>query len=328
MTVPRLFHRIAAKFSRQPALPDSGRIVQSCTLFYSFFRLQMLIDPVTIGMRPDGGAKVTLTDGTVARTACERRANGQWEVVVEALVDPAKFPGDLTVKLVQGQTEWRIAATTLLAEAEAGQTMPLLAEFNAAVNAPPSGPGTARPKLLDIGGRARSGVQRSKDYPNCDVTVIDIIAAPGVDVVGDAHELSRYFPAATFDFALSTAVFEHLAMPWKVAVEMAKVLKPNGLAMIFTHQTIGMHDLPWDFFRFSDSAFGALFNRATGFEVVATRMTGFMHVVPAAWSERHRGGERAGGFELSSALVRKVGEPAVDWDVRVSDFTATSYPAN
>ena len=232
------------------------------------------------------------------------------------------------MELVQDKVAWRIAVTTLLAEAAAGQAQPsrCMGGFGAAIAAWQAAHGTMRPKLLDIGGRARSGVQRSLEYPGCDVTVLDIVAAPGVDLVADAHEMSRHLPAGHFDLVLSIAVFEHLAMPWKVAVEMARVLKQGGVALVFTHQTIGMHDLPWDFFRFSDAAFGSLFNRATGFEILATEMTSFMHIVPIAWTERYRGGERAGGYEGSAVLVRKVGEPIVDWDVRVSDFTATSYP--
>ena len=329
----RLVERITTALGRRPVTPtptvapaDGWRDVQSCILFFSFFRLQMVLDPAGIGMCAAKGATVALVDQRTTQTPCRILPDGKWEVVLEALVDPAAFPGELAVALVQGKVAWRIAVATLMAEAAAGQAKSLNGAFVAAMDAWQAAHGAARPKLLDLGGRARSGVQRSRDYPGCDVTVLDIVAEPGVDVVGDAHELSRYLPAEHFDFVLSVAVFEHLAMPWKVAVEMAKVLKHGGIAHVFTHQTIGMHDLPWDFFRFSDAAFTGLFNRATGFEILATQMSSFVHIVPMAWAERYRGAERGGGFEGSSVLVRKIGEPLVDWDVRVSDFTATSYP--
>lgn len=312
----------------EPVVPACGwRSVKCCTLFFSFFRLQLVLDPAQIGMRYVEGATVALVDGTPARTACRLFADRTWEVVVEAQIDPAAFPDALAVVLVQGETVWRVDVATLLAEARAEQVNAPLDGFDAAIEAWHTAHGTARAKLLDIGGRARSGgVQRSSCYPGCDVTVLDVIAGPDVDVVADAHELSRHLPAGHFDFALSVAVFEHLAMPWKVAVEIAKVLRPGGLALVSTHQTIGLHDTPWDFFRFSDAAFTALFNRATGFEIVTTGMISFMHVVPRIWMERHRGWEETGGFESASVLVRKVGEPLVDWDVQVSDFLATSYP--
>jgi hypothetical protein len=115
-------------------------------------------------------------------------------------------------------------------------------------------------------------------------------------------------------------------MPWKVAVEMARVLRPGGLALVISHQTIGMHDLPWDFLRFSDAAWSGLFNRATGFEIVATRMAGFMHILPRAWTKRHRGAEAAGGYEVSAVIARRIGVPSVDWPVRLGDILATRYP--
>jgi hypothetical protein len=67
---------------------------------------------------------------------------------------------------------------------------------------------------------------------------------------------------------MSLSVFEHLAMPWKVAVEMAKVMAPGAVAYIQTHQTYPIHDAPWDYWRMSKDAWPALFNRSTGFEIL------------------------------------------------------------
>jgi 2-polyprenyl-3-methyl-5-hydroxy-6-metoxy-1,4-benzoquinol methylase len=50
-----------------------------------------------------------------------------------------------------------------------------------------------------------------------------------VDIVGDAHKLSSYFEnGKQFDIVFSSAVFEHFAMPWIVATEIAKILKVGG----------------------------------------------------------------------------------------------------
>ena len=92
-------------------------------------------------------------------------------------------------------------------------------------------------------------------------------------VVADAHQLSSVLPASYFDAVTSTAVFEHLVMPWKVAIEMNRVMKVGAWAFIYTHQTIGMHDLPWDYFRFSDNAWKGIFNRHTGFEIIGTELS-------------------------------------------------------
>ena len=136
-------------------------------------------------------------------------------------------------------------------------------------------------RLLDIGGRARSGLDRRRQFRIRDYVVLDILAGSNVDVVGDAHTLAASFPAASFDAILSVSVFEHLLMPWTVVTQMNEVLKPNGIALVFTHQTLGMHDLPWDFSRFSDTAWDALFNEHTGFEIVERALDRMQHIVPA-----------------------------------------------
>jgi hypothetical protein len=118
--------------------------------------------------------------------------------------------------------------------------------------------------MLDVGGRARSGFDFSTWFPAADVTVLDIMDAPNVDVVADAHAMSTSLPRERFDAVSSMATFEHLMMPWVVVTQMNVVMRDGGIAYISTHQTLGMHDIPWDFWRFSDTAWDALFNRHTG----------------------------------------------------------------
>jgi hypothetical protein len=62
-------------------------------------------------------------------------------------------------------------------------------------------------------------------------------------------------------------------MPWKAVVEINQVLKPGGLLCIMTHQTVGMHDLPSDFWRISGDAWQSLLNVYTGFEIVIHAMS-------------------------------------------------------
>ena len=115
-------------------------------------------------------------------------------------------------------------------------------------------------------------------------------------------------------------------MPWKVAVEINRVLKPGGIAHIFSHQTAGMHEIPWDFFRFSDASWNGLFNRFTGFEIIETEISLPSHIVSRAWLEHHRGNEKAVGFECSSVIARKIGPAVAAWNVEVADIVSTSYP--
>ena len=148
-------------------------------------------------------------------------------------------------------------------------------------------------------------IQRRDSYPDCDVTVLDVVPGPTVDVVGDAHAMSTLLAAESFDFAISVSVFEHLLMPWKVAVEMSRVLKPGALALIHSHQAEAMHDAPWDFWRFSDTVWPALFNAATGFEIVRIDMSRRMHLIPAVILEPIGDNEHAYGFQCSTVIVRR-----------------------
>lgn len=88
--------------------------------------------------------------------------------------------------------------------------------------------------VLDIGGRARSGKRTyiescGYDLQGVNIVTLDIVPDDGVDIVGDAHELSNVVKGRQFDAILCVSVFEHLLMPWKVVLEMNKVLKLGGL---------------------------------------------------------------------------------------------------
>ncbi|HEX3073440.1 MAG TPA: methyltransferase domain-containing protein, partial [Ignavibacteriales bacterium] len=95
-----------------------------------------------------------------------------------------------------------------------------------------------------------------------------------VDVVGDAHKLSSYFKEEEkFDIIYSASCFEHFAMPWVVAVEIAKLLKTGGVVFIETHFSFRSHERPWHFFQFSDLGLKALFSPALGFECIEAGMS-------------------------------------------------------
>ncbi len=156
-------------------------------------------------------------------------------------------------------------------------------------------------------------------------TGIDISEGPNVDLVADAHRLSSHF-AAEFDFAFSISVYEHLVMPWVAAYEMNRVLKLGGMAYIQSHQSWPLHEVPWDFFRFSDRAWHGLFNILTGFEVIDA---GFEY--PAMISSHCIDGRIFEGLDLaechllSGCMIRKTGEPKVDWSADASRIIDLNY---
>lgn len=130
-------------------------------------------------------------------------------------------------------------------------------------------------RILEIGSRevtGSSGYRRRFD--RADYVGFDYYPGENVDVTGDAHRLSCYFSGeARFDMVFSSACFEHFAMPWVVASEIAKVLRVGGYVFVETHFSFSSHERPWHFFQFSDMALRVLFPEAAGFECIEAGMS-------------------------------------------------------
>jgi hypothetical protein len=154
----------------------------------------------------------------------------------------------------------------------------------------------------------------------------DIKGGPNVDVVGDAHHISRYFSTATVDGVFSLSTIEHLAMPWKAVIELNVILKTHGLVFLATHQTWPVHEAPWDYWRLSEYAWGALLNAATGFEIVDVGMGSPASVVADHMLGGTVGLEREPAFLNSWVLARKTGPTTLRWDVDLAMITDQMYP--
>jgi hypothetical protein len=182
-------------------------------------------------------------------------------------------------------------------------------------------------EILEIGSRARSGLTvRQLIPPQHRYVGLDILAGGNVDVVGDAHTLSERFKPGQFTAAFSRSVFEHLAMPWKVVLELNRVLAPGGLVFVATHQTWVLHEEPWDFWRFSNHSWPCLFNAVTGFEIVEVAQ-GEPARVHAMWDSAivydlasHP------AFLYSTVIARKISETALQWPVPTEAVTRANYP--
>ncbi|HWA78949.1 MAG TPA: class I SAM-dependent methyltransferase, partial [Acetobacteraceae bacterium] len=109
---------------------------------------------------------------------------------------------------------------------------------------------------------------------------MDIHPGPTVDLVGDVHALSRLTGRGSFDAVFSGAVLEHLAMPWIVAAEINRVLRPGGLTYHITPQAWPVHEEPNDFWRFTDEALKLLFGEPFGFEVLSAGMADRARLYP------------------------------------------------
>ena len=168
---------------------------------------------------------------------------------------------------------------------------------------------------LEIGARARSGIVRRDLFgEQARYVGFDIVSGPNVDVVGDAHELCRYFRPSTVDFCYSISVFEHLMWPWKVALELNAIMKVGGLVLTQSHPVWPKHEMPWDFFRYWDSGWRALFCEATGFRVLETVEVHDVDLVPKYYVGSPAVNFRETCATLGSAvLAEKVGDAKVSW---------------
>ncbi|KJS17167.1 MAG: hypothetical protein VR69_06120 [Peptococcaceae bacterium BRH_c4b] len=183
------------------------------------------------------------------------------------------------------------------------------------------------PNVLEIGSRGDGKFQ--KWFNNTSNYIgFDIKDGDNVNVVGDAHELSKFFRAEQFDAVFSLCVFEHIAMPWKVALEMNSIMKPGGLCYIAAPQSWAVHMHPWDFWRFTDSAWRVLFNKATGFEVIDTAMGQNAALVPELPNYvTVLNSANANCFQISAVIAKKIGATNLTWDINVKDIMPGIYPA-
>jgi SAM-dependent methyltransferase len=129
-------------------------------------------------------------------------------------------------------------------------------------------------RILEVGSREVTGKSIARTlFPKAKYVGFDYYSGNNVDVVGDAHRLSSYFEGEKFDIIYSGACFEHFAMPWIVATEIAKLLKVGGVVFVETHFSFSSHERPWHFFHFTDMALRVLFSKALGFECIEAGMS-------------------------------------------------------
>lgn len=188
-------------------------------------------------------------------------------------------------------------------------------------------------RILEIGSREVTQASHAReDFSRAKYVGFDFYPGRNVDVVGDVHRLSSYFSGndERFDLVYSSACFEHFAMPWVAAIEIAKMLKVGGLLFIESHFSYSSHERPWHFFQFSDMAFKVLFSEALGFECIEAGMSNPMvGRFSSLADEDMRYRPIRGLYCHSEFLGKKIRDvPGFDWnDVGLMDVVgSTQYP--
>lgn len=171
---------------------------------------------------------------------------------------------------------------------------------------------TNKGTVLEIGSRIVSPGSSSKRglFPHNTYIGVDIYADDNTDIVGDAHELSHLIETPV-DFVFSLSVLEHLAAPWIFALEVNKSLVMGGVTFHATHFHWPEHELPWDFYRFSDYGLTSMFSPLFGFEALNTAVyaPGYMDLDD---NTQHPGMKQAQCWGGSAIIAKKISEPRVE----------------
>ena len=80
-----------------------------------------------------------------------------------------------------------------------------------------------------------------------------------VDVWGDGNRLP--FANESFDTVLSVEVLEHVPDPNQMVAEFARVLRPGGRALVTVPFASALHQLPYDYYRYTPNGIHVLFER-------------------------------------------------------------------
>lgn len=172
-------------------------------------------------------------------------------------------------------------------------------------------------EVLEIGSRIVTGDCFRELFTNAHYTGFDYYPGSNVDVVGDAHKLGTCFDKK-FDLIFSSAVFEHLAMPWQVSLEIIKLLKVGGYLFIETHYSFSSHERPWHFFQYSENALNVLFPEKFGIKCLKK---GCSNLIEGKFSEEaadYLKGKAVSGLychsEFLGQKVREVRNEELSWE--------------
>jgi hypothetical protein len=258
-------------------------------------------------------------------------------ITLEVETDGGVWRGD--IKLPRSEENWRrpfclTDGSTDLPEPPPYHDADALVEFLMEVRR--RGAVNPHQRVVEVGARAVS-VNWSAMRPwfdgVADYIGVDIHPGRAVDVVGDAHHLHDLVGEEVLDAVFSLSVLEHLAHPWLFAYSVNRALCVGGLTFHATHHAWPLHELPNDYWRFSDEALKLLFGPATGFEVLRAGYRDRMHIQP----KRLRSADAKmafqdawGGVWVYARKVAEIPRGAVAWptDVQRSRDVAQSYPVH
>jgi len=116
--------------------------------------------------------------------------------------------------------------------------------------------------ILDIGSRStRRGeytYKVSADNWDLKYTGLDFETGRNVDVVPENPYIWNELETEQFDYVISGQAFEHNPFMWITFCEIARVLKPGGIAFIIAPSAGMVHRFPFDCWRYYPDSWAAL----------------------------------------------------------------------
>jgi SAM-dependent methyltransferase len=94
-------------------------------------------------------------------------------------------------------------------------------------------------------------------FPGCDYVGADMREGPGVDKVLDLHSID--LPSESVGSVLCLDTLEHVEHPHQALREIHRILSPTcGVVVISSVMDFPIHDYPYDYWRFTPTAFESL----------------------------------------------------------------------
>jgi SAM-dependent methyltransferase len=149
------------------------------------------------------------------------------------------------------------------------------------------------------------------DYVTVDWSNSPHEGARDVDIQASADAIP--VEAASFDVAMATQVLEHVPDPGKVIAELHRIVRPGGRVYLTAPLAWELHELPYDYYRYTPEGLRHLLESA-GFAsvVVEPRTDCFTTLAQLMLNARHAMGRAADGLDdrrdAAAALLTEVAE--------------------
>ena len=130
-------------------------------------------------------------------------------------------------------------------------------------------------KILFVGSGGALSNLVENEVIGAEFISIDIDSKRNPDFIMSVTNLK--FEDNYFDYVFILEVLEHVSEPHKAVNEIERTLVPGGIVILSTPFIFGIHDEPYDYFRFTKYGLKYLFKNFT--DVVIEERTGFLFTI-------------------------------------------------